>query len=712
MKRSGRHGIAPPPRQQEPRRPRWTPRLRRVLATIGLCAATLLAYSNSFSAGFSLDSRGILLEDRIRAATGENLQLILGHTYWWPYGESGLYRPIATLTYLFNYAVLGNRDRPAGYHAINFLLHAGNVLLVYLLARRLWKTGWKPFAAAALWAVHPVLTESVTNIAGRADLLAGLAVLSGFWMYLKSAESRGVRRWAWLGGLMLAAAWGVFSKENAVVLPGVMALFELSWWEPRRWRERKRGRALALGCLAVFPALVAMAYQRAAVLSKLPPVRIPFLDNPLAAAGFWSAKLTAVRLLAKYLGLLIWPAHLSWDYSYAQIPMVTGSLADWAGWLAVAAVGVAAFLAYRSRRTVFFAIGFAFVTFLPTSNLVVPVGSILAERFLYLPAVGLAICLVVAADGLGRKTGYSRMAPVVLGVIGAILAARTWARNADWRDSVTVTAAGVETSPDSYKTHGALALALFEAGPDPANLDRAIAEAEKGLAILNGLPDDRLNSEAFLQAADYYRAKGSRIAMGDPDHGVLTAESRRAFQRELQLLLRAQSIVEASYRGATAQARAQGAPLPQLDAAKFVELEDAISAAYLRLGDPAQSAAAAAAAIGRAPQTAEPYGLLAAASLVDGKAEDAAITLFEGIFATADVGLRVKLETLYQDGLAGQGCAMVAGPNGPRINPSCEIVRRHACSAAARLIAVYTGIGRQDLAIQLRGKVGNAFGCR
>ena len=129
MKRSGRHGIAPPPRQQEPRRPRWTPRLRRVLATIGLCAATLLAYSNSFSAGFSLDSRGILLEDRIRAATGENLQLILGHTYWWPYGESGLYRPLATLSYLFNYAVLGNGERSAGYHWVNFLLHVCNVLL-------------------------------------------------------------------------------------------------------------------------------------------------------------------------------------------------------------------------------------------------------------------------------------------------------------------------------------------------------------------------------------------------------------------------------------------------------------------------------------------------------------------------------------------------------------------------------------------------------
>jgi tetratricopeptide (TPR) repeat protein len=292
------------------------------------------------------------------------------------------------------------------------------------------------------------------------------------------------------------------------------------------------------------------------------------------------------------------------------------------------------------------------------------------------------------------------------------LAARTWARNADWRDSVTVTTAGVETSPRSYKTHGALALALFEADPDHANLDRAIAEAEKGLAILHGLPDERLNSDAFLQAADYYRAKGNLPAMGDADRSVLTAESRRAYQRELELLLRAQSIAEASLRGAAARAQAQGAPLPQMDAARFAEREDAISAAYLRLGDAAQSQAAATAAISGAPQTAESYRLLAAALLVDGKAEDAAITLFEGIFATADMSLRSKLETLYQNVPAGRGCTMVAGPNGPRINPSCEIVRKHACAAAARLVPVYIGLRRSDLAIQLHGKAAAAFGCQ
>src|SRR5581483_11965757 len=140
---------------------------------------TLLAYSNSFGGGFVLDNRGLILNDpRIREASASNLGLIVDHTYWWPNGESGLYRPFATLSYLFNYAVLGNGAQPAGYHWINFLLHAANVLLVFFLARRLLSSSSPAFFIAALWAVHPVLTEAVTNIVGRADLLAAMGVLA------------------------------------------------------------------------------------------------------------------------------------------------------------------------------------------------------------------------------------------------------------------------------------------------------------------------------------------------------------------------------------------------------------------------------------------------------------------------------------------------------------------------------------------------------
>ena len=225
-------------------------RSRHALAALALCVLTSLVYSNSFQAGFALDNRRLLLQDpRIREASVQNLQLIFKHTYWWPDGESGLYRPITTASYLFNYAILGNGGRPAGYHWINLILHLGNVLLVNAVALLLIRQFWPPVFIAALWALHPVSTESVTNIIGRSDLLAAMSVLSGFLFYLKSSGTGRVwRRLGWLAGLAAVTSLGVFSKESAVTVLGVIALYELTFW-----RDRKRGRALFLGCLAVLP---------------------------------------------------------------------------------------------------------------------------------------------------------------------------------------------------------------------------------------------------------------------------------------------------------------------------------------------------------------------------------------------------------------------------------------------------------------------------
>ncbi len=273
-------------------------RRRHLLIALGLCLLTLAAYSNSFTAGFAMDNRGLILEDtRLRAATAENLALIVDHTYWWPYGESGLYRPLTTLSYLFNYAILGNGASPAGYHWVNFLLHAANVLLVFVLALRFAGEQWRAAWIAALWAVHPLLTESVTNIVGRADLLAGSGVLGGFLLYLKSTESTGARRWYWLAALSVTTAAGVFAKEFAVTLLGVVALYEVVWW-----KERRQARGLLFGAVAILVPIQLMLFQRAAVLFSAPPTNFPFYDNPITGAGWMWGRVTALTVIGKYIG--------------------------------------------------------------------------------------------------------------------------------------------------------------------------------------------------------------------------------------------------------------------------------------------------------------------------------------------------------------------------------------------------------------------------
>jgi hypothetical protein len=162
---------------------------RSVAIPLLFCVAVLAAYYTSLSNGFAGDARGLVIADaRVHDASAENIDRIFTHTYWWPYGESGLYRPATTLSYLCNYAILGSGRDAAGYHWTNLLLHLLNALLLYFVARRF--TGAIPSAwIAALWGLHPVLTESVAAISGRPDLIASACVLGGLLLYWKSIEA-------------------------------------------------------------------------------------------------------------------------------------------------------------------------------------------------------------------------------------------------------------------------------------------------------------------------------------------------------------------------------------------------------------------------------------------------------------------------------------------------------------------------------------------
>ena len=178
--------------QVESQKPGYAAWTKHVCVAAWLLVLILLAYSNSFHARFTIDNDPIILQDaRIHEATWENVALIFNHSYWSP-PEKGLYRPLTTFTYLFNYTILGMR-MAAGLSLFNFLLHFVNVMLCYGFALSVLRKFWPAIFIAALWAVHPVLTESVTNIIGRADLLAGFGVLSALWTYRKSRGSGGAR---------------------------------------------------------------------------------------------------------------------------------------------------------------------------------------------------------------------------------------------------------------------------------------------------------------------------------------------------------------------------------------------------------------------------------------------------------------------------------------------------------------------------------------
>ena len=652
-----------------------------MLAGLGLTLVVLLAYANSFGAGFTLDNQGLILNDpRIHTASSENLARIFQHTYWWPTGESGLYRPVTTLSYLFNYAVLGNGGDPAGYHWINFLLHAGNVLLLWILARRYWDAFLPPLFLAVLWAVHPILTESVTNIVGRADLLAGAALLGGFLLYLKSAETQGWRRTACLAGLMAVTTVGVFSKESAVAILGVILL---SAMDGRSLPSATRSRlwTLVRGCAAVLPPILWMLYQRSVVLAASAPTQFPFTDNPLVGGGFWTARLTALQVIARYLALLVWPVRLSCDYSFAQIPLATGSAQDWLSWIAVALAAAGVLVLFRWNRTGFFLAASAFLVFLPTSNLLFPFGTIMAERFLYLPSIAFAAGVVAAAFR------FPRFAPPLLCVLIAAFAVRTVARNADWHDDLTISEAAVRASPRSFKTHMLRANALLESDPSHANIDQVIAEAEQSLAILDPLPDSRNNSDMYQRAGGYYFMKGDLLRRRNPDGSWLTPpESARAYQRAIELFLRFQAIAKSPDAG----------------------VEQQLAKLYLRLNQPERALASAVKARALAPDSPESHRIVAGLLVDSNREHEAVIALLEGVLVTGDTGLRQTLLNLYRGGLDLKGCA--TAPDGS-LNPSCEAIHADLCAASAGAIRLRLETRRPDLARAMNATATRDFGC-
>ena len=486
-----------------------------LLAIWGL---VLVAYCNSFQGTLVFDSAAVIeLDPRIQQVTLENIESILTGGYRYVSPTAGLYRPFTTFSYLLNYAVLGNGPAPAGYHWVNFVLHEVNVALVYALGVLIFGETAPALALAAIWGLHPLLTESVTNIVGRADLLAALGVLAGMLCHARGASATARRGMAWLAGLAAAQTVGLFSKESGAVLPGVMLLYDLTWPERAKWSRRVPAYAAVALPLAVFFSLRSGLGMH---------MLIDYADNPLVRAGFWTARLTAVKVVGKCLWLFLWPARLSADYSYNAVPLFGWRFSNWEDAKALIALAVmlgaallALLLAVRWRRTgkpLLFFLLFFFVALSPISNLIVLIGSIMAERFLYLPSVGLAGCIVAAVYALGRRRSLQRRvaAPfgwAALGLVSLVFTARTHIRNFDWQDSLTLWTSAVDVCPGSAKPHYNLAIELEHI---PGRLPEAVAEYRQAVRIEPDRADAHDNLANALsgipgrlpEAIDEYRA--------------------------------------------------------------------------------------------------------------------------------------------------------------------------------------------------------------
>lgn len=447
---------------------------RTIVAGLILAVLILATYGNSFSAGFVLDNKAIILDPpQIHVASWENLTTIFTHRYWWPSAaDDPAYRPLTTLSYLFNYAVLGNGDHPGGYHALNLVLHWLNALLVYLLARRLTGSGWTSLLAASLFAVHPITTEAVTNIIGRADLLATASVLSGLLLYIRGQRrSSGIATTALLAVVVFA---GLLSKETAATIVGLVLIYQLLL-------ARDVGMRLLATCLALAVPLAVAWAARHWVGRDAVSWPTQFTENVMAFADPSTARLTALQVIGSQILQIIWPARLCCDYSVAETTLFDYHATNWVVVLlaCVTAATILPLSLYRRSRVAAFYLGTFWITLLPTSNLLILIASSRADRFLYLPLVGATGLIAVLLQVVQQR--WLR-AGTVIAIL--VLALRTHARNDDWRDGLTLSGHDVQACSNSFRLHQWHALELFRG--DKNNLDQAIAEAERAQQILDG----------------------------------------------------------------------------------------------------------------------------------------------------------------------------------------------------------------------------------
>jgi tetratricopeptide (TPR) repeat protein len=396
-----------------------------------------------------------------------NLKAVWGGRYWGPVIEHDtLYRPLTTWTIAANYAanrLVGQQGAsPAGYHLVNALLHAVVGVIVYLFARQIGMAGWTALAAGLLFAAHPLHTEAVAAVVGRADLLA---VALGLAFLLFHDRRRPARATA-------AFALALFAKESALAFLPLAVWLDL-WL--RRAEVRRRARSYA----AYAGMALAWLVIRHLVVGNTPLV-IMHLDNPIARASALERGLTAVAVQGMYLRRLLLPIGLSSDYSFAQIPVVRGPL-DLRLLGAVGGLGAAAWLAWRLRSRMpvatFAVVGYA-ILFLPVSNLPFPIGTIMGERLAYAPSVLFCLLLGLGAEWVRGRLGRTG-AMVMLGSILAAWAVLGIARNTTWANPEIFHRTQVRTAPLSAKARFNMARIEEELG----RLDAARVSYGRAIAI-------------------------------------------------------------------------------------------------------------------------------------------------------------------------------------------------------------------------------------
>ena len=401
----------------------------------------------------------------------------------------------------------------AGRHLlINALIHATNTLLVFWFVLRTTRARWPSALVAALFALHPLHVESVAWVSERKDTLSTFFGLLSLIAYVRYAKAPSISRYAWVA---IALALGLLAKPMLVTWPFVMLL--LDYWPLGRLagpmvKEHRRGaphKEAATGIaslvwekLPLFALVAASAIITFVAQSQGGAVRT-FTDAPI------TLRLSnALVSYVKYLLLTFWPNDLAVYYPFA-----------WAGipaWQIIGAalllLGITAFCFSQRKIRPYLIVGWLWFlgTLVPVIGLVQVGGQIMADRYFYVPSIGLFIAIVFGLADIAKSW---RVAPLLSGGIAVgvllILATLTNAQAQRWRDSFTLFEHTLAVTPPNLRIENSLALAMGASG----KYDEAAAHFEKTLQIdpsfydgLVGMGVTRAFQGRMPEAIGYFQA--------------------------------------------------------------------------------------------------------------------------------------------------------------------------------------------------------------
>jgi tetratricopeptide (TPR) repeat protein len=406
-------------------------------------------------------------------------------------------------------------------------MYALSCWLLFILLCRLFRnqTGYGgllfPFICGLLYTAHPIHTEVVNNIKSMDEILCFMFAIGSLLMLIK-----------WLGdnkipSLVFAIILyflSLMSKETGVVflvlIPLTLFVFII--------KENKKLLKVSLIVAAVTMAYVIMRFQ--ILVHTETEGHLGIMDNSLMAANDGTTYFaSATFILFKYILLLILPHPLSYDYSFAQVPLKTiGDPVALFSILLYLFLGVFAILKIKNKNLYAFAILFFLISLFPVSNIYLKLASTMAERFLFIPSLGyciiLSLLLVKLTNNASNKIKFTSIKQmvsrntllftIIFGII-TLYSIKIFSRNPNWKDNNTLFAHDAEIADNSARAHynyGCILLdeiLVNENNPTLKNgvIDHAINELNKAIAINPKYPEVySFLSTAYIKKEDYKNA--------------------------------------------------------------------------------------------------------------------------------------------------------------------------------------------------------------